>query len=474
MDKSETVLVTGATGYIGGRLVPALVEKGYRVRVLVRDASRIEGRPWADDVEVFVGDLLKPDTLERALDGVRAAYYLVHSMYGGKGFMERDRESARNFVRAGSSLRHVIYLGGLIPEAHDVSAHLASRREVGEILRAGLPVTEFRAGPIIGSGSASFEMVRYLTERLPVMTAPRWIENEVEPIAVGDVLKYLTQALERKPLGVIDIGGDRLTFRDMMQGYAKVRGLRRTIITVPVLAPKLAALWVGLVTPISNSLAVPLIEGIIHPVVGNTERAEELFPEINPLPYIQSVETAISHVLEGKTATRWSGTLGGESSYSISEQQGLIRERRSIYVDSPPEAVFNAFTGLGGDRGWLVWEWAWRLRGFMDKIAGGPGLRRGRRHPTELLAGETVDFWRVEEVIRPELLRLRAEMKLPGKAWLEWRAVPEGEGTRLVQDALFAPTGLWGALYWKSVYPLHRLIFDDMIKAIAAESRRKT
>jgi len=290
MDKSETVLVTGATGYIGGRLVPALVEEGYRVRVLVRDASRIEGRPWADDVEVFVGDLLKPDTLERALDGVSTAYYLVHSMYGGKGFMERDRESARNFVRAGSSLRHVIYLGGLIPEAHDVSAHLASRREVGEILRAGLPVTEFRAGPIIGSGSASFEMVRYLTERLPVMTAPRWIENEVEPIAVGDVLKYLTQALERKPLGVIDIGGDRLTFRDMMQGYAKVRGLRRTIITVPVLAPKLA-LWVGLVTPISNSLAVPLIEGIIHPVVGNTERAEELFPEINPLPYIQSVYT---------------------------------------------------------------------------------------------------------------------------------------------------------------------------------------
>ncbi len=438
----KTVLVTGATGYIGGRLVPALLEKGYGVRVLVRDVSRIEGRPWAEMVEVVTGDLLKPDTLEEAFRGIDTAYYLVHSMHGGKGYGERDRQSAGNFVRAGKDLSHVIYLGGLFPEAENVSDHLRSRQEVGQILRENLPATEFRAGPIIGSGSGSFEMVRYLTERLPVMTAPRWIENEVQPVSVGDVLKYLTGALDKEPAGIVDIGGDTLTFKQMMEGYAQVRGLKRRIITVPVLAPGLAALWVGLVTPISNSLAVPLIEGVIHPVVGDTAKAVELFPDITPKTYTESVEPALSLVLEGKTETRWSGALGGDDSYSVSEQHGLIRERRSIYVERPPGDVFDSFTSLGGDRGWLVWNRAWRLRGFMDKLSGGPGLRRGRRHPRELLPGEAVDFWRVEEVVRPEILRLRAEMKLPGKAWLEWRAIPEGSGTRLVQDALFAPTGL--------------------------------
>lgn len=467
---TKKVLVTGATGYIGGRLVTALLQKGYGVRVLVRDISRIEGRPWSGKVEAAEGDLLKPETLRDALSGIDAAYYLVHSMQGGGGYMERDRISAENFVRAGKHLTHVIYLGGLFPEAENVSEHLRSRHETGAILRAGLPVTEFRAGPIIGSGSASFEMVRYLTERLPVMTAPRWIENEVQPVSVGDVLKYLTTALERGPSGVVDVGGDTLTFREMMEGYARVRGLKRRIITVPVLAPRLAALWVGLVTPISNSLAVPLIEGVIHPVVGNTARARELFPEITPLSYEQSVELALRRVLEGKTETRWSGALGEGSSYSVSDSQGLISERRSMYVDRTPSEVFDTFTSLGGDRGWLVWNSAWRLRGFLDKLSGGPGLRRGRRHPRELLPGETVDFWRVEEVTRPALLRLRAEMNLPGRAWLEWRAMPEGRGTRLVQNALFAPTGLWGALYWRSVYPLHKLIFDDLIEAVARDT----
>ena len=468
------VLVTGATGYIGGRLIPDLLERGYLVRVLVRDHSRIEGRAWVDKVQVAVGDLLEPDTLKGVFSGIDAAYYLVHSMYGGKGYRERDRRAAYNFVQKAKNLKHVIYLGGLFPEAEKTSDHLKSRQEVGRILRENLRTTEFRAGPIIGSGSASFEMVRYLTERLPVMIAPRWINHGVEPIAVTDVLNYLTDALDIKPAGIIDIGADRQTFKNMMYGYARVRGLKRRIITVPVLAPKLAALWVGLVTPISNSLAVPLVEGIIHPVVGDTRKARNLFPHIKPAPYVNAVERALTLSLKGNTETRWSGALGSDTTYSLSEGQGLIRERRSIYIDTPPEAVFDSFTSLGGDKGWLVWERAWRLRGFIDKLSGGPGLRRGRRHPTELLPGETVDFWRVEEVVRPELLRLRAEMKLPGKAWLEWRALPEAEGTRLVQNALFAPTGLWGALYWRSVYPLHKLIFDDMIRAISADSQNKT
>ncbi|GJM15408.1 MAG: NAD(P)-dependent oxidoreductase [Thermodesulfobacteriota bacterium] len=466
------VLVTGATGYIGGRLITDLLDKGVNVRVLVRDPSRIEGRLWKDNVEVFVGDLLNPDSLKAALKDIDVAYYLVHSMYGGKDYAEKDRQAANNFVNAGQHLKKVIYLGGLLPNTEKVSTHLKSRSEVGEILRKGLPTLEFRAGPIIGSGSASFEMVRYLTERLPVMVAPKWIHHQVQPIAVRDVMRYLVLALDKEYKGVLDIGADVLTFKQMMDGYAKVRGFTRTIITVPVLAPKLAAIWVGLVTPISNSLAVPLIEGVIHPIVGHTSKALEAFPEIRPLPYVDSVERALNHVNKGDIETRWSGALGSESTYSVSEWRGLVTERRSIHIDDiKPETVFNSFTSLGGEKGWLVWEWAWEIRGLIDRLMGGPGLRRGRRHPVQLLPGEALDFWRVEEVERPEILRLRAEMKVPGRAWLEWQAMPEGNGTRLVQTALFEPSGLWGVLYWRCLYPIHRFIFDDMISAIAEDSK---
>ncbi|HVG07109.1 MAG TPA: NAD(P)H-binding protein [Thermoanaerobaculia bacterium] len=285
------VLVTGATGYIGGRLVPRLLEQGHAVRVLVR----VEARPWAERVEVAVGNLLDPESLGPALAGVDTAYYLVHSMGSGKDFEERDRTAAANFVAAAlaAGIGKVIYLGGLLPAGEDVSDHLRSRAEVGEILRKGLPATEFRAGPIIGSGSASFEMVRHLTERLPAMIAPKWVLNEVQPIGVRDVLSYLVLALEREPLGVIDIGSDRMTFRQMMLGYAGVRGLRRFIIPVPVLTPRLAGLWVGLVTPIPNTLAVPIIKGMVHPVVADTTRARQLFPEVEPSFYREAVELAL-------------------------------------------------------------------------------------------------------------------------------------------------------------------------------------
>jgi uncharacterized protein YbjT (DUF2867 family)/uncharacterized protein YndB with AHSA1/START domain len=460
------VLVTGATGYIGGRLVPRLLEEGHRVRVLVRDRRRIEGREWADRVEVVEGDLADAASLPRAFDGVDGAFYLVHSMYDTRDFAEHDRRLARNFAEAARGVGRIVYLGGLLPHGHDVSEHLRSRAEVGEILR-GVGATELRAGPIIGSGSASFEMVRYLTERIPAMIAPRWIMNDVQPVAVRDVLSYLLLALEHAPGGVVEIGADRLTFRDMMQVYAQVRGLRRAIVPVPVLAPRLASLWVGFVTPIPNRLATPLVMGVVHPVVADTERACDLFPRVRPIPYRRAVELALERVAVQEVPTRWSNALGDEPSYELRDWEGTLCEVRTVHVNAPPEAVFRTFSGLGGERGWLVWNWAWRLRGMMDRAVGGPGLRRGRRDPDRVLPGEALDFWRVEESEPPRLLRLRAEMRVPGKAWLEWVTYPENGGTRLVQTAIFAPRGLSGLLYWYASFPAHKVIFTGMVNEVA-------
>lgn len=463
------VLVTGATGYIGGRLVPRLLERGHRVRVLVRDPRRVAGRRWLEQVETATGDLVTGEGLHEALAGMDAAYFLVHSMTSAADFAERDRQAARAFVAAAGGLPHVVYLGGLVPEGR-ASRHLASRAEVGEILRADLPATELRAGPVIGSGSASFEMVRYLTERLPVMVTPHWISNPVSPVAVDDALAYLVAAIERGPSGIVEIGGTALTFKQMMLEYAAVRGLRRHIFATPVLAPGLAARWVGLVTPIPNRLAVPLIEGVSHPIVADTTRARELFPGITPLPYRRAVELALEVEARSEVETRWSGALGSAATVELSDQEGLIREIRTRHVEAPPASVFATFSSLGGDRGWLTWGWAWWLRGLADRVTGGPGLRRGRRHPTELLPGEAVDFWRVEAVEPGRLLRLRAEMRVPGEAWLQWEAHPEAGGTRLVQTALFAPRGLAGALYWWGLYPVHARIFSDLARAIARAS----
>jgi len=462
-------VLTGATGYVGGRLAPRLLERGYCVRVLARDASRLAARPWREQVEVCEGDVGDADAVRRALDGAEVAYYLVHSMQSDADFAARDRRNAAVFADAAraAGVRHVIYLGGLLPKGGAPSLHLSSRAEVGQILRETTPCTEFRAGPIIGSGSASFEMVRYLTERLPVMITPRWIDNLVSPIGVRDVLRYLVACAERAPMGVVEIGAPPLSFRAMMQIYAEARGLKRRILKTPVLAPKLAALWVGLVTPIPNRIAVPLVEGIVRSLVADTTRAQELFPDIQPMSYREAVELALTRISENAVETHWSGALGTARTYTLEDWEGLIREVRSVLVDAPPEAVFRTFCSLGGDTGWLVWNWAWRLRGLIDKLVGGPGLRRGRRHPYELLPGEAVDFWRVEEVVPNRRLRLRAEMKTPGKAWLEFAAIPEGGRTRLVQTALFEPRGLPGALYWYALYPIHRVIFSDMARALA-------
>lgn len=470
------VLLTGATGYIGGRLVPRLLERGHEVRVLVRDARRIAGRPWARRVDVAVADLVSTpyEELEAACDGVDAACYLVHSMgHGGRRFAARDRIAATRFARAARAraVPHVVYLGGLLPRGGvAASEHLGSRAEVGEVLRELVPCTELRAGPIIGSGSASFEMVRYLTERIPVVFAPRWIMNEVQPIGIRDVLRYLVLALERpEPCGVVEIGADVLSFRDMMRVYAEERGLRRSIVPVPVLAPRLAGLWVGLVTPIPNSLAVPLVEGIVHPVLADTAAASRCFPDVRPMPYRDAVSLALQRVRSSEVKTHWSGALLDRTglSYELTDWEGLITETHAIHVGAPPERVFAVFTALGGKSGWPAWNWTWTLRGLLDRLVGGPGIRRGRRHPTELFRGEALDFWRVEDIEPPRLLRLRAEMKVPGKAWLQFDAIPEDDGTRLVQTAIFDPRGLWGTLYWYSLYPVHRVMFERMVRELA-------
>ena len=467
------ILVTGATGYIGGRVIERLLEEGHQVRVLTRDYDRALARPWGDRVEIHVGDLLSPEPLEAPLRDVDVAYYLVHSMYGGADFAEQDRRAAQNFVTAGHKLKQVIYLGGIVPRSTGDSAgslHLRSRAEVGAILRDGLPTTEFRAGPIIGSGSASFEMVRYLTERLPAMIAPRWILNQVQPIGVSDVLEYLIAALGRSDaLGVIDVGSDPVSFRQMMMIYAASRGLPRVIVPVPVLAPRLAALWVGFITPIPNALAVPLVEGVVEPVVGDRQRAWSLFPEIEPMPYEATVRLALERIRGDEVETRWTFS-GQDDGVRLVDREGVAREVRSRWVAADIESTFRAFSSLGGKRGWRVWNWAWKIRGLLDQLVGGPGLRRGRRHPEQVYPGEAIDFWRVEEVRAPFILRLRAEMKVPGEAWLQFEAAEEGEGTRLVQTAFFAPTGFLGWAYWYGIYPFHSLIFSDLVNAVADDA----
>ena len=466
------VLVTGATGYIGGRLVSRLVERNLTVRVLVRDRERVRGRTWSEMVEVVQGDLLKPDSLRGAFDDIDTAYYLVHSMYAGPDFESRDRRAAENFCERAGGVGHVIYLGGLQPRGSKrlqtkVSHHLQSRAEIGRILNRKLPVTEFRAGPIIGSGSASFEMLRYVTERIPIMIAPSWVLNEVCPIGVRDVIEYLLLALDRDPRGVVDIGTDPMTYKQMMTLYARQRGLRRLIIPFPPLLPTwMGAGWIGLLTPIPAELAGPLVEGMSRGLRARLGRSQRWFPEIIPLTYEHAVRRALKTIDEQAVETRWSGALPDASDYALEDLEGLVREVRTRYVEVSPERVFRVFSSLGGERGWLTWNWAWRLRGIIDRMAGGIGLRRGRRDPVELLPGEAVDCWRVESVSAPNLLRLHCELRMPGRGWLQWEATREGDGTRLVQTAVFAPQGLGGAIFWYSFYPLIRLILTRLIRAI--------
>jgi uncharacterized protein YbjT (DUF2867 family) len=462
------ILVTGATGYIGGRLIPKLLEEGHIVHVLVRNPRRLEGRKWFEQVRIFKGDLENPKEIQEAASGCDATYFLVHSMSDGEDFVRKEKLLAENFVKATKEINKIIYLGGLLPQGN-VSEHLKSRADVGEILRQEGKTTEFRAGPIIGSGSASFEMVRYLTERVPVMIVPKWVKNEVQPVAIRNVIEYLIAALKIEPLGIVDIGADVLEFRGMMEQYANIRGLKRIMFPVPVLTPFLSGLWVGLVTPIPNSLAVPLVKGIINPVLADTTKARKFFPNIKPMSYREAVVLALSKINEKAVETRWSGSYDDNDfeSYSLTDSEGIFKEVRSVITTASLNSAYRSFTSIGGDKGWLTWGWAWKLRGFMDKLVGGPGLSRGRRHPTDLRVGEELDFWRVKDLQKDKLMLLQAEMKVPGKAWLKFEAIPIDGKTQIIQTAIFAPKGLFGFLYWYGSYPFHFFIFEQMVKKIA-------
>jgi len=485
------VAVTGVTGYVGGRLVPELLAAGYRVRALARHPERLRGRPWFHDVEAVKADASDADQIRAALDGADVAYYLIHSMGSGSEFEERDRSTARTFGKAAreAGVGRLIYLGGLAPEGEKLSPHLASRTEVGEILLdSGVPTAVLRAAVILGSGSASFEMMRYLTERLPAMTVPKWVENRIQPIAVRDVLRYLVGAASLPPevSRAFDIGGPEvLTYRDMMQHYAAVAGLRRRIIVpVPVLTPGLSSLWVGLVTPVPSGIARPLVESLVHEVVCDEHDIAEYIPDPPQglIGFDRAVKLALTRIHEAAVTTRWSsaGVPGAPSEPLPTDPDwaggSLYVDERSVRVDASPAALWRVLEAVGGERGWYSWSLAWRVRGLLDRLVGGPGLRRGRRDPSRLLVDDAVDFWRVEEVVPGELIRLRAEMRLPGLAWLELRVQPTEEGgssdwttppTVYAQRAIFHPRGLAGQLYWWSVYPFHGVVFGGMQRNIA-------
>lgn len=468
------VLVTGATGYIGGRLVPRLLEGGHHVRSVARNPSRLEGHRWPG-VEIVPGDLEEPDLFWNIFDGIDVAYYLVHSMASGAAFRERDRLMALSFAEAAAKagVKRIIYLGGLGDPAKVHSKHLVSRQEVGRCLAStGVPVIEFRAAVIVGSGSASFEMIRYLVERLPVMIAPTWVNTLCQPIGIRSVLEYLVEALDHPTArGVYEIGGhDVLTYREMMLRYARIRGLRRLIMTLPVPMPHLASQWVNLVTPIPLSIARPLVESLQTQVVVRSDAARLTF-RVQPTGYDEAVRRAVMRIEQDSVATTWASSLsslsqdqGDEDEFGLHE--GMLLDRKRRRVAATPERLFETICRLGGEEGWPAGNLLWQLRGAMDRMIGGAGMRRGRRHPRELRVGDPLDWWRVEALEAPHLLRLRAEMKLPGRAWLQFEVLPDARGARVEQTAFFEPWGMLGYLYWWAILPFHRFVFPGLINAL--------
>lgn len=483
-------LVTGATGYIGGRLVPELLAAGHRVRCLARTPGKLRDYPWAAGTEVVRGDVTDATSLAPAMRDVDVAYYLVHALGTGPGFEETDRRAARIFgeqARA-AGVRRVVYLGGLTPgdvPEDELSPHLRSRAEVGRILLdSGVPTTVLRAAVIIGSGSASFEMLRYLTERLPVMVTPSWVSTRIQPIGVRDVLRYLVGSA-RMPQDVhraFDVGGpDILTYRVMMERYAEVAGLRkRLILPVPMLTPRLSSHWIGLVTPVPRSIARPLAESLRYEVVCREHDIARYVPDGpgQPFPFDTALSLALQRVREAKVTTRWSSaSVPGIPSDPLPTDPdwaggSLYTDLRERDVDASPAALWRVVEGIGGDNGWYSFPLAWAVRGWLDRAMGGVGLRRGRRDADRLRVGDSLDFWRVEEIEPGRLLRLRAEMRLPGLAWLEMYAEERDGRSHYRQRALFHPRGLLGHAYWWSVSPFHAIVFGGMARNIARAAAR--
>lgn len=477
-NSSSIVLLTGATGYIGGRLRQRLEAEGHRVRCMARHPENIEGRIGAT-TEVVRGDVLDAQSLTAAMRGVATAFYLVHSMSSEGSFEERDRRGALNFAAAAraAGLRRIIYVGGLGDSSLPLSPHLRSRHEVGAILRdSGVPTVELRASIVIGSGSLSFEMVRALVERLPVMITPRWVANRAQPIAIDDLLDYLEESMTI-PLAestVFEIGGpDRVSYGDIMTEYARQRGLRRWAIPVPVLTPRLSSWWLGLVTPLYARVGRKLIDSIYYPTVVRDDAARRAF-RVRPIGLKEAVARALRNEDRELAVTRWSDAL---SSAGPTRDWGGVRfgnrlvDSRVVVVATTAAAAFAPIRRIGGAAGWYYADWLWTLRGLLDLVAGGVGMRRGRRDAHALIAGDVVDCWRVEEVVPDQLLRLRAEMKLPGRAWLQFDVHEDNGQSTIRQTAIFDPVGFSGLLYWYAVYPLHQLIFQRMLDGIAERAK---
>ena len=482
------VLVTGATGYVGGRLVRALLEQGYAVRVLVRDVKKLHQHSWADSVEVAVGSANSYEANLKALEGIHTAFYLLHSINSSISFDQAEKEMASAFGKAArdAHVEQIVYLGGISNDTKK-SRHLASRMETGKVLaQFGVPVLEMRAGIIIGSGSASFEMLRHLTHRLPIMTTPKWVKNRTQPIAIRDVLYYLTQcaSFDHEITGIYDVGGPEVvTYEIMMQKFAKISGLRRRlVIKVPVLTPSLSSLWIGFVTPVPTTLARPLVESLISEVV--VDPAKSISHIITPPPWglidvDHAIELALEKVSSNDIETRWSDatspTAPWQKAQGDPEWAGAteFQDVRVRTTTASIEALWSCVERIGGDNGWYGSGWLWYLRGLLDRLFGGVGLRRGRRDPYKLRIGDSVDFWRVEGYEEKEFLRLYAEMILPGKAWLEFQLKSVDSGrVEITQRAIFQPRGLGGQLYWRVVEPFHVLLFPRMLKNICTTAER--
>ena len=475
---TRLILVTGASGYVGGRLVRALDKRGERIRCLARRPQEVAARV-SPGIEVVGGDVLDAPSLERALENVDTAFYLVHGMGSRSDFRDQDRCGATNFALAAraAGVRRIVYLGGL-GTATDLSPHLASRHEVGRILRAsGVPTIELRASIILGSGSLSFEMVRALVERLPVLVTPRWVRQLTQPIAIEDVIAYLVASSDTEVVGseVVEIGGpDQVAYLDLIREHARQLGLKRLIIRVPVLTPWLSSLWLGLVTPVYARVGRKLIDSLRNETVVTSSRARELFPTIRPRVMREALERARANEDRELAETRWSDARSsvGAAPWGGAHSGSRLVDSRALGVAATSHASFAAITRIGGDVGWYYANWLWRLRGALDLVVGGAGMRRSRRDPTALLPGDPLDFWRVEAVEGDRLVRLRAEMKVPGRAWLQFEVHGEGDRSVIRQTALFEPRGLAGLAYWYALFPLHSLIFAGMLRGIATEAER--
>jgi uncharacterized protein YbjT (DUF2867 family) len=470
IEPGRLILVTGSTGYVGRHLIPHLLERGYRVRCLVHTPARLKGQAWLPHVDIVVGDIMDRDALDRALEGVSSAYYLIHCMSNGSKYSERDLTAAGNFAEAAGrvGIEHIVYLGGLANPETKIGMHLLSRIQTGQILRQGKTrVTEFRASLIIGTGSISFEMIRYLTEQFPILVGPRWLYNRTQPIAIQNVLYYLLAALELPASQnlIYEIGGrDSMTYAETMLAYARLRGLKRRLLVLPGIPLKLMAYIVDRLTPVPSRIAGSLIGGMRGDSIVHNNAARKDFPQIRLLDYQISVDAALSKLAPEHIAP---SVYEGTHSVIIVKDEGFFIDHRQTSLDLSPEVVYQAFIGLGGKRGWLYLNVLWQLRGLIDRLMGGPGMR-GRQEVDQLEVGAIVDFYRVETLEPGRMLRLRAELNAPGVGWLEWRTKPQpGGGALLSQILYFVPHGFLGFLYWHVLSPVHRLVNAGLLKQVA-------